>query len=390
MPAVAESEFTTQVLASPAELRGMAAEWDDLWDRAEVTTPCARAETVAQWVEHFSPAARFQAIVVQRSGRLVAALPLVAARLKRVLRVGGLPVSPWSACGDLLLDPQADLARAAAALAPQLGRLAWPLLCLENVAFERPSWQALIEACRQRGLLVHSRARMQLGQITIDGDWQAYQARWSKSHRRNLRRAQSRAAARGRVELRVIVPPVEQVEPLLRRAFAVEDRGWKSRAQSSVLKHPQVLDFYLRQARMLAEWGQLVVIFLELDHRPMAFELGTLAKGVYVAHKVGYDEEFSDCVPGQLLRHELYARWFAEPSCRLVDFAGPSTEATARWSTHEECRGRVLVASSHWTGRLLFRTLCTAHDYLDLWRSLGSGSAPADNEPPRRGTSRAR
>ena len=45
-------------LRSVEELRGAAADWDDLWWRSEAALPTARAELLAQWVEQFKPAGK--------------------------------------------------------------------------------------------------------------------------------------------------------------------------------------------------------------------------------------------------------------------------------------------------------------------------------------------
>ena len=89
-------------LNSATEIRSVAAEWDDLWRRSEVTVPTARAELIAHWIEHSAPAA-VRALAVERDGRFVAALPLIGGRLKRYIPIGRLPYNNWSWAGDLLL-----------------------------------------------------------------------------------------------------------------------------------------------------------------------------------------------------------------------------------------------------------------------------------------------
>ena len=138
---------------SPVALRAVAAAWDDLWQRSDVTLPTVRAGLVAQWIECFAPRARVRGLLVWeddgsrvqgpgfreegekgRKGeeetplspspflpffpspfpatrhappatRLVAALALAGRRAKGVLPVGDLPSNYWSASGELLLDP---------------------------------------------------------------------------------------------------------------------------------------------------------------------------------------------------------------------------------------------------------------------------------------------
>src|SRR6185437_4451802 len=177
--------------------------------------------------------------------------------------------------------------------------------------------------------------------------------RWSKGHRRKMKIAGRKAKAAGGVQLRWhdrLQP--DQVAPLVRAAFELEHRGWKGAAGGSVLSQPGMLEYYCEQGRRLAAAGCLELAFLEHRGMPIAFEYGLAAKGVYYSYKVGYDERFAELTPGQLLRYELLERFHGDPNRRLVDFAGPLSEATAKWSTRVEPVGRLVIGSSTLAGRI--------------------------------------
>jgi hypothetical protein len=121
-----------------------------------------------------------------------------------------------------------------------------------------------------------------------------------------------------------------------------------------------MFEFFLRQARQLAAWGSLRLAFLEHRGRPIAFEYGWLAKGVYYSYKVGYDPEFASYGPGHLLRLHLLRALAAEPGVRLVDFHGPLTEALACWATRSYAIGRLVLAPPRIGSRLLLSALTAA------------------------------
>ena len=79
----------------------------------------------------------------------------------------------------------------------------------------------------------------------------------------------------------------------MRRAFEIEDRGWKATQGTSVLRSPRVFEYFCRQARQLAQWDQLELTFLKLAGQPIAFEFGNRSKRTYFSPKVGFDENFS-------------------------------------------------------------------------------------------------
>ena len=329
-----------------------AADYNDLWRRSEVALPAARAESLAAWLERFAPRACFELLVVADAGRFVAALPLVERRIKGLVPAACLPVSPWWTSGELLVDDAADRAAALDCLVAGFGRLPQPLVWLDAVRFAAPRWQALLAAIDRAGLPASIEPQAFVGQVEIEHDWDDYQARWSRGHRRKLRGARRQVEAAGGVELRVERPSQPRdIEALVRTGFEIEDRNWKGAAGSSVLSQPGMLEFYVEQARRLAAAGCLELAFLEHRGQAIAFEYGLAAKGTYFSYKIGYDERFAELTPGLLLRTMLVERFHAEPERKLVDFAGPLSRATASFSTRVEPVGRIVVGAPSLAGR---------------------------------------
>lgn len=339
-------------LRSPAELRAVAPRWDDLWRRSDVSVPLARAEVIAHWLEHFAPRAALHAVAVERDGRFVAALPLVASVRGGVWRLGGLPSNAWGLCGDLLLDRGPDADAALDLLVAGMNQLAWPLLRLTPVPHDTPRWQALLAAADRRRMATLCRVVGQVGQVAVQTSWSEYQQRWSGNHRRQLRKARKRAQLAGELSLEVHREfPSGRLEKLLRLGCEIEDLSWKGEAGTSILRAPRMFEWYLRQARQLADWGQLQLAFLRHGAAPIAFEYGCWAKGTYYSCKVGYDPAYSHFSPGQLLRALLLERFHTDGQTALVDYWGPLTEATAKWCTHRYSVARILIAPDRLVSR---------------------------------------
>ncbi len=382
-------------LNSVAELRASAAEWDDLWLRSTTAAPASRAELIAQWLEHFAPRKDFRAVVVERGGHFVAALPLLGGRKGRLISVGMLPNNGWSACGNLLWDPLAGGEPALSALAAGLRQLPWRMLWLYGVPFEQPQWLAFRHAAEAAGLPIDVSLDFLVGQVDFAGGWPAMQAAWSGNHRRHMRKAARKAEEEGGVTLRVIrkfASPVEVAE-LIRRGFEVEDRSWKGDGTgSSVLRTPGMLDFFIRQGQTLAKLDQLQLTFLDRaeapspdpsphrgmgENSPIAFEYGWLAKDVYFTPKVGYDAAFSHLSPGQLLRYFSFEQYAAAGSPKLVDFFGPLADATSKWVTRTYPVGRLAVGCGSRLGRLGLSALLR----LRGWRRRSPAADPLTPEP---------
>jgi hypothetical protein len=210
-------------------------------------------------------------------------------------------------------------------------------------------------------MAAHVQPRMEIGTIEIDQDWSAYRQRWGKNHRRNMKRALERADDLGGVQLRVITqPPSDELPALLRRAFALEDQGWKGAEGSSILQSPGMLDFYIRQAQQLIRQNEFCLVLLEQQERLIAFEYAWLAKGCYFPLKVAYDETNAELAPGQLLRSLLFEQFYLGESVHQVDFTGPLVEATAKWSTSKYRIGRLAIALHPISGMALLNGFLAA------------------------------
>jgi CelD/BcsL family acetyltransferase involved in cellulose biosynthesis len=338
------SRLELQTFSTVAELRAAAVAWDDLWQRSEVALPTARAELLAQWLEQFAPAQPWRALAVCDGDRLLAAILLVQRSVRGLLKLGQLATNEWCTAGDLLVDPAAD-DRAIDRLVAEVGRLRWPLMWLEPIAVEESRWQRFLAAAERAGMTSLRQPCYMVGQIDLGGPWSEYEASWSGNHRRQMRKVSKRALRDGELHLSILdrLHP-DEVEAWLRCGFEIEDRSWKGAAGSSVLRTPGMFNYFLAQARVAAGWGQLQLVFLEHQGRPIAFEYGFRAKGTYFTPKVGYDEQFAAYSPGQLLRLELLARLHEEGQVERVDFCGPLADATAKWANHSYPLARVLLA----------------------------------------------
>ena len=335
------------LLDSAEHLQAQAPAWDDLWQRSDLASPASQAELVDCWLAQFAPGAPFRAITVWENDRMVAALPLVENR-----RMGATTTTPWSCCGELLVDPGADLPAVAGHLVEGLRDVPWPFLLIRYVRIESPGWRALLSAINQAGGAAFAHRTHSVGRVALPNDFDAYMASRSGNHRRHMRKADRRIEREGGAELRVLdrLPPSD-VRAALQEGFDVEDRSWKGPAGTSVLRTPGMCEYFIRQAELLAARRQLYLVFLLHRARPIAFEYGWRARQTYFTPKIGYDQAYARYSPGQLLLYNLFRRFTAEPRPPGIDFDGPLADATEQWSTETYTVGHVALSCRPVTGR---------------------------------------
>jgi len=365
-----------EVLSSLAEVAAHAEEWDDLWSRSTVARPTARARQVQLWCAHFAPARPFQAILVRDRRELVAALPLVQNR--RLPAVAGLPSNDWAASGTLLVAAAGDLPAIADALLDALRRTRWSLWWLRNVPWQDEPWSQLLAAAARRGTTCHALALHDVGCVRLDQPWSRIEEQWSGNHRRHMRKALRRAEREGGVELivRDQFASETDIAASLRAAFEIEARGWKGREKTAVVQQERLLDFLIVQAIELARHGYLRLVTLVHRGTPIAFEYCWRARGTVFTPKVGFDEQYAQLSPGQLLRYLHFRGLAAEAPARVIDFSGPLADATRRWTTHRYQAGTVVLGRPGILGRLLV----AGYRGRLYWKQRRVASTPARSE----------
>ncbi len=364
-------------IKSLAQLRQLGEAWDDLWLRSAATLPTLRLEHLEHWIETFAPGSAFRALAVEQDGRLLAALPLIAKRLRGVMTVGMMPSNEWTPAADLLLDRQVDVNATLDLLVSGVPQLPWSLLWLDACLIDQPRWLSWRAACERAGLSIVEQERFRIPRTEIETEWESYRQSWSRNHRRNMTRYRRKLAdERGEVALRMLRPTSSaEIGPLLRRGFAIEDRSWKGAAGSSVLRSPGMFDFFIQQAERLAARGELEVAFLDLAGEPIAFHYAWSAKQVYHPFKIGYDEAYGEYCPGQLLMHDVLERMFLSGDYRRLDCVGPTSPATAKWETTEYIVGRQVIAPRRLGSQAVM------YAYQHLWPTLRRWSQGASWSP---------
>ena len=168
--------------------------------------------------------------------------------------------------------------------------------------------------------------------IPTTGHWDEYVQSWSKGHRKGMDRVWRKLNALGETRFHLSQPKsLAELHEVLRAGFEVEDKSWKGAEGTSVLKNPDRWEFFVKQAELLWESGELSLAFLLHQDQPIAFEYGMTSKGVYSSLKVGYDSAFSQFSPGQLLMMKLLEHCYADEQVISMDCLGEINQATQRW-----------------------------------------------------------
>lgn len=346
-------------------------EWDELADAVAPGQPFYRHAFIRIWLDNFAPREDVR-VLVQRdaAGRLTAVLPLVLRRTSFY----GVPVQELASAGNEHSCRFELLARDPAIAAPAmlthvLAQREWDVFRVIDVPARGAAWK-LLESARARGLPHGTWDSLLSPTVLLSGSWEDYQGRISSKFRANVRRRRRKLEEKGEVTLERYTGGSELMHRL-EEGFALEASGWKGARGSAMGQDPATRGFYMELARTAAAEGSLVLSFLRLDGRAVAFHFALVRDGHYFLLKPAYDESMSDCSPGQLLMEEVLRDCFAR-GLREFDFLGPDMvwkrdwTSTARQHTwlyvfRDSVRGRALHAAK-------FRLIPVAKEALSKWK----------------------
>jgi len=318
--------FVTKLHRGPRALVELTPGWRQLQQQVRCS-PMVRLEWTQAYTETFlaeHPDALW-IMSVEADGQLVAIAPM---RHRRKL---GVPLLETIAVTDLY-EPTDLLYRDVEALEALLQALLRPglPLVLERQPLNSPTIAHVVAATRKRAVVLR-RPRPSCPSITLEADPERI---LNAGRRSDLRRAHRKAEKHGPVRTEVKCPTPDELPALLATAFAIEAAGWKGAGETSLLHEAETRAFFERYARLAADAGILRLAFMSVGERPIAMHFDVECGGSLWLLKIGYDEAFASCSPGNLLMMEVL-RYAAGQGLKTCEFLGTAAPWTKAWTTLE-------------------------------------------------------
>lgn len=314
--------------------------WDGLADRL-AAAPFLRPGWLLSWSRAFS-SGRLSVLTATRDNKLVGVLPFFERR--------GVLSSPtnWHTplFGYLALDRAVRLA-----LAERFVAAATVRADLSFLDSGDPGLNACVRAAERATRATLVRTVLRSPYVQLEGtDWESYQAGLERKRRKDLERRRRRLGERGPLSFDVADGRTD-FDDLLSEGLRLEGSGWKEDRGTAIASQPTTRVFYEEIARWAAERGWLVLAFLRLGDRAIAFDLGLRANGRLYVLKGGFDPDFRSFAPGQLLTYESL-QWEFEQGVRSHEFLGAADPHKLVWTTTVRERVRFQAFGASLRGRV--------------------------------------
>jgi CelD/BcsL family acetyltransferase involved in cellulose biosynthesis len=277
-----------------ARFEALALPWDAL--AASQRTPLLLSHAwFSAWWRWFGEG-RLQTCVLWQDERMTAAFPLA-------LQGGELrPLA--SNHGDFLVP--------LAASPEDLDRLIEAVLAHRFAAFVyvgMPREHPVAAALARRGAR-HLRIERSVDPdsvIDLPASFAEYEKTLSHNARGQINKFRRRLAKDHALSVRAVEPPAD-LERELAAALAIEASGWKGEEGTAIASSAASEGFYRTVCAAFAKRGGLRLSFLEVDGRPVAFDLAVLDGSWLYSLKMSYTPEFEEYSPGILLRADVIRR----------------------------------------------------------------------------------
>jgi hypothetical protein len=140
----------------------------------------------------------------------------------------------------------------------------------------------------------------------------------SPKHRRNFKTQEKRLSQEGHVGY-AILSSANDVAEWTRKFLELEGSGWKGKERSAFICSEADQIFFGEIVSEAFRRGQLMMLGLYLDEKPIAYKCNLIALPGSFAFRIAYAEKFSKYSPGLLLELENIRQLHSRPEIRWMD-----------------------------------------------------------------------
>jgi len=137
--------------------------------------------------------------------------------------------------------------------------------------------------------------------LALPSNWDSFLGSLSSNRRYDFRRKRKCLEKSGKVTTRIVSPTPAELPALLQQALLVEDRSWKGREGSSLLKKPALQAFFQRYLDNACAEGIVRLCYIDIDDRPISMHIALQSHQAFWVLKLGYDATLAKCSPGAQL-----------------------------------------------------------------------------------------
>jgi CelD/BcsL family acetyltransferase involved in cellulose biosynthesis len=176
---------------------------------------------------------------------------------------------------------------------------AWDAIELAGVNEDDHATACFLQALQERSCDVSRRRAEAIWKVSLPETWDEYLGLQSKSHRKQLRRAERRLLEDGQIEWRTVGDPAD-FETVWDVLVELHQRRRNSLGEPGCFASQAFANYHCRLARRMLARGRLRLSWLKIGGVPVAAEYHFAGANTTFAYQGGVDPERLDDEPGRL------------------------------------------------------------------------------------------
>lgn len=381
-PAAQMAPIEIEIVAAREQFRRMHGEWDELAAVSGAPTWQTHA-WISCWLDAFGADVVLLIACARSSGKLIAAAPMIvrSRRIKgvrlRILSFLENDLTPRShfVVSDLRIEVIRELWKG---LENYGG---WDFAVLSNMPAEHPVnplWRQFLTQSRLRYI---EQPERQSPYIDMPDGYAGYREVMAYSMKRNITTSGNRLKKLGVLTVRRSPGDIEMHEAL-NIAYDVSARSWKAAHHNDLGGHPAQRKFYDAVVAEPELRKHLRIWILDLDHKPISFEMMIQSGNVLTGLATDYDQAYRHGSPGVYLRDQALQQC-AELGVTCYDLAGQGYGYKLHWTKEILAHSQFWVFRKSLKSRILYFGKAKA---LPAWKRMTEKSRPVtDNADENRG-----
>ena len=187
------------------------------------------------------------------------------------------------------------------------------------IAGEGPFYNLLIDYFDRHARLNYVTSRFMRALLQPARDVETYMRTTFRGQQRHeLRRHERRLSESGQVEY-LSLEPGDDVAAWIEEFLRIEAISWKGMGGRALICDEAERDYFVEVAKEAFRRGQLMMMALHVNGRPIAHKLNFLSGPGSFAFKIAFDEEYARYSPGVLLEWENIRRLHAQSKVKWMD-----------------------------------------------------------------------
>jgi CelD/BcsL family acetyltransferase involved in cellulose biosynthesis len=187
------------------------------------------------------------------------------------------------------------------------------------IAGEGSFYNLLIDYFDRHAKLNYVKSRFMRALFRPASDIETYmRTAFHGAQRHELRRHERRLSEAGRVEY-LSLEPGDDVADWIEEFLRIEAVSWKGMGGRALVCNETDREYFVQVANEAFRRGQLMMLALRVDGRPIAHKCNFLSGPGSFAFKIAFDEEYARYSPGVLLEVENIRRLHAQSKVKWMD-----------------------------------------------------------------------